>query len=53
MPKGYKTPPDKVEKVIALAQTAMTQEEIAKMVDISRRQVARIWDNSGIKRGGS
>ncbi len=53
MPKGFKTPPDKVEKVIALAQTAMTQEEIAKMVDISRRQVARIWDDSGIERGGT
>ena len=53
MPKGFKTPPDKVEKVIALAQTAMTQEEIAKMVEISRRQIGRIWDNSGKKRGGT
>ena len=53
MPKGFKTPQDKVEKVIALAQTAMTQEEIADMVGTSRRQVARIWDNSGIERGGT
>ena len=53
MPKGFKTPPDKVENVIALATTAMTQEEIAEMVDTSRRNVARIWGKYGIKQGGT
>ena len=52
MPKGHKTPPEKEEQTIALAQTSMTQEEIAEIVGISRRQVfilhTRIADRHAI-----
>ena len=53
MPKGHRTPPEKKEQVIALARTSMTQEEIAKTVGISRRQVVRILDEAGVSRGGT
>ena len=53
MPKGHKTPPEKEEQAIALAQTYMTQEAIAEIVGISRRQVVRIWGNAGISRSSA
>ena len=50
MPKGYPTPNQKKEQVIALAQTSMTEEGIAAQVGVSRRTLARIWVRAGIRR---
>ncbi len=50
MPKGFPTPGEKREQAIALAQTSMTEEQIAKMVGVSRRTLIRIWDKAGVSR---
>lgn len=53
MPRGYPTEKAIEDQVIALGETSMTQQEIAEMVGISRRQVGRIWHRVGVRQKGA
>ena len=50
MLRGYPTKKAAEDQVVALGETSMTQQEIADVVGISRRQVGRIWQKAGIRR---
>ena len=50
MHRGHRTPPDKKEQAIALAQTSLTVDKIAAEVGVSRRTLGRIWKKAGISR---
>lgn len=49
MAKGFRTPKEKIEKVVALANTTMTQKRIASECGVSERTVSRIWERAGIQ----
>lgn len=50
MTRGHPTSNSRKEQAIALAETSLTQEEIAAKVGIGRRTLARIWEKAGVVR---